>query len=238
MSFYSPKFPYPLAIIVADFSDIFFVPVRPKFFIESKLSICAVPQEKIAQSLLICASHYHIDRRHLRQVQISSDGGLCNALSWILGEEFVYSATNFIPSPIVYSDYGGNGSVVTGFKNGLLYCMPNLFGQAIEIASSEDADTMLVVESEFAVNLGNEEMHQVFYFLLASFPILGGEGIEGDIPDALPCCFAYHSLEGLQAFSMSGSARKRPLLRPSAVSIHDDAKMGRDNGFIFHPKSP
>ncbi|MPM94608.1 hypothetical protein SDC9_141756 [bioreactor metagenome] len=165
-------------------------------------------------------------------------GFLGDAFAWVLLHKAVDRPANFIASTVVDGDNRCDGSVVARFVDGFFNSHAHLFRQRGQIPACKDADAMLVVECQLPMDFGYEELHEVGNLLFASFPVLRGEGVEGDKPDALRCRFTYHTLECFQAFKMPGGARKRTLLRPSAVSVHDNAQVDRGNGFLFHPRSP
>jgi hypothetical protein len=78
-------------------------------------------------------------------------------------------------------------------------------GQAFDITTDKDSNPMLVVEAKLAMEFGNQHTHEVGDLLFASFPVLCGEDIEGNKPDAKHRCFFYNSLESLEAFKMACS---------------------------------
>jgi hypothetical protein len=70
-----------------------------------------------------------------------------------------------------------------------------------------------------------DELHQPAYFVGRATPILGGEGVDGQISDAKLAGIEENPTESFVTFSVSEQATKSLFASPPAIAVHDDGHM-------------
>jgi len=78
-----------------------------------------------------------------------------------------------------------------------------------------------------------QKAHQTADLFFGAAPVLGREGIEGQVLDAGIGSRADDTSQVLRAGSVPGQARQTALFRPATIPIHDDADMHRHASTCF-----
>src|SRR5690606_1057723 len=80
-----------------------------------------------------------------------------------------------------------------------------------------------------------QEPHQRGHLIGGPFPVLGGEGVDGEVGDAPGHTGSNHPAEGLNPHLVPFVPGKAPTDGPSPVPIHDDGQVpGQRGGLAVH----
>src|SRR2546425_6612600 len=73
-----------------------------------------------------------------------------------------------------------------------------------------------------------QQVHQARALVRRTLPVLGRERVEGERAQAKAARGARPLPHGIASAAMTFQPRQPPLLRPAAISVHDDAHMARE----------
>ena len=117
-------------------------------------------------------------------------------------------------------DVHGHGFVAGGSFHAFLQSFLHLGRQQFQSANGAEPD--VVLHEYLFLEVIEDERHQCFDFGGRAIPVLGREGVEGQVFDTQPCGFGGNLLHRLHSLGVSCRAWQSFLLCPSSVSIHDD----------------
>src|SRR5260221_11497690 len=101
------------------------------------------------------------------------------------------------------------------------------------VADESEPHAFLLKRVQLTLEIEAHQRRKVGDFLGAASPVLRGESIEGQDLDTVISRRLECSPDGFGASAMSGHAWQSALLRPAAVSIHDDGDVTRNSVTAF-----
>ena len=141
---------------------------------------------------------------------------------------------------VVEGDTDGDVAVVLGEIDGFADGCLNVRGQSVDAAEVDEADAPFVEILGLVFNCGGEELKEACNLFLGASPVLGGEGVEGEVLDAV---FGEAVNDGADVGDTSAMALETgqvAALGPSSIAIHDYGHVtgnwseGRGRAFGLH----
>jgi hypothetical protein len=109
--------------------------------------------------------------------------------------------------------------------NALVQAFEDIGGQFFRF--SDDAETDVVLHQRVFFYRVHQQAHQGRHLFGGAFPVLGGEGVKGQVFDAQPCRFLGYGVYRLCASLMPVRTSHAALLRPPPVAVHDNGDVRR-----------
>ena len=129
---------------------------------------------------------------------------------------------DLVPSAVVQADVHLAALVVLGDLPGALYQLPQLRRQGGQVPEELHLHPVPLHLADGLQQILFQQTHDGGDLLRRALPVLGGEGIHGEIVQTDLLAIGGDAAEGLCPGGVTGGAGQPPALGPPAVAVHDD----------------
>ena len=133
-----------------------------------------------------------------------------------------------IPAAVIYCNEDDHFVVYRGLALDLFHFRSEVLREYGLIAE-KDHSCIISDELLHIVEITVEDLHKSVDLFLRTLPVLGRKGIEGDIFQTDVLAVMRDLAEGLSALPVTKRTRKSALFSPSAVAVHNESNVLREN---------
>ena len=105
---------------------------------------------------------------------------------------------------------------------GPLHPRQEVLAQPVAPADEDHPAVVLVEGGHLGVDHLDVQPHEPFHLFGGPAPVLGREGVEGELPDAQIARLLDHAAHGLHSGPVTGAHRQVAATSPATVAVHDD----------------
>src|SRR5690606_28811632 len=120
------------------------------------------------------------------------------------------------------ADVEAQAGVALGLRDGVFDTLLEPARPRFDVAEVAQPDVVPVEVLELAAKEAVEEPDNRVHFRLGAAPVLGAEGVDGQVLDAMVGEAFDHAADVFGAGAMAGGAGEAPLACPAPIAIHDD----------------
>ena len=224
--------PVPGGVLLDRPPQITAIEVGPESIKENQLRIRALPEQEVRRSLLSRRADEQIDVRDVRFVEEVPEAlfGELARIKSSLGSQLRDSprgVDDFSAASVVHAELQGQHVVADGAAFGVFQFADHTAPQARPSAGPPHPDAHGVELVSPPSDHVAVEAHQPANLIRRSVPVLGGEGVRGEVLDSDLNGPLDHVEERSFTASVALGTWQVPRLRPAAIAIHHDRDMSR-----------
>ena len=219
-------------LVVADgTAELLLAEIGPEGVAEVEFGVGRLPEQVIAEAQFAAGTYQQVGVGHegggqvLGNQLVADCFGLQKALGHLLG----YLPGGFCQFPtrrIAQSQHQAHAAVGCGVCDALVEALLHFNRQLVDV--TDDAEADVVLHESLLFDGVEQEGHEGGYLVGGTIPVLGREGVKGQVADAEACSFFGDDVYGFGASLVAEAALLALLFGPASVAIHDDGYMLRD----------